>query len=106
MLVKEHYGPHAIIFFYLRLEDEIARIEIPKWVAESQELLNLTHSLVFDQAVRGQGYPAVLSEAHERAVITGADRENFWVLLESFLEDEKLPITGSGKNFAKRMRWV
>lgn len=105
-LVKKHYGEHAVDFFYLRLDDEIARIEMPKWVAENRELLELTHTLVLDQAKRGQGYPAALSEAHEQAVITGADRENFWLLTESFLEDEKLPTTGSAKNFSKKMRWV
>jgi hypothetical protein len=62
--------------------------------------------LVLDQVKRGQGYPAALSEAHEQAVITGADRENFWLLTESFLEDEKLPTTGSAKNFSKKVRWV
>jgi GNAT superfamily N-acetyltransferase len=105
-LVKKHYGEHAVDFFYLRLNDEIARIEMPKWVAENRELLELTHTLVLDQAEKGQGYPAALSEAHEQAVITGADRENFWLLTESFLEDEKLPTTGSAKNFSKKMRWV
>jgi len=105
-IVKERYGEHGIYFFYLRVDDEIARIEIPQWVAENDRLLDLTHSLVFDQCRRGQGYPVALTEAHEQAVVTGADRENFWELVESSMITEHLPSPGSAKSFSKRTRWV
>jgi hypothetical protein len=105
-IVKEHYNGHGVYFFYLRVEDEIARIEVPQWVAENADLLNLTHSLVFDQCRRGQGYPVALSEAHEQAVVTGADRENFRELVESTLIEEHLPTAASGKSLSKRTRWV
>jgi len=105
-VVKEHYGEHRVHFFYVKVGDEIARIEVPQWVAESPELLDLTHSLVLDQCQRGHGYPVVLSEAHEQAVVTGADRENFWELVESSMVEQRLPSTGSAKNFSKRTRWV
>jgi hypothetical protein len=105
-IVKEHYGEHRVYFLYLRVDDEIARIEIPQWVAENEDLLDLTHSLVLDQCRRGHGYPVVLSEAHEQAVVTGADRENFWELVESSLVAEHMPSPGSAKSFSKRTRWV
>jgi len=105
-IVAEHYGGHRVYFFYLRAEEEIARIEIPQWVAENAELLNLTHSLVYDQCKRGHGYPVALSEAHEQAVVTGADRENFRELVESALIEEHLPAPSSGKSQSKRTRWV
>ena len=105
-IVKERYGENGIYFFYLRVDDEIARIEIPQWVAENASLLDLTHSLVFDQCRRGQGYPVALIEAHEQAVVTGADRENFWELVESSMITEHLPSPGSAKSFSKRTRWV
>ena len=105
-IVKEHYGEHRIYFFYLKAGDEIARIEIPQWVAENESLLNLTHSLVLDQCRRGHGYPVTLSEAHEQAVLTGADRENFWELVESLLVAEHMPSLGSAKSFSKKTRWV
>ncbi|MFA5309478.1 MAG: DNA double-strand break repair nuclease NurA [Dehalococcoidales bacterium] len=105
-VVKEHYGQHQVHFFYLRAEDEIARIEIPKWVAEDETLLNLTHTLVYDQCKRGQGYPVVLSEAHEQAVVTGADRENFWELVESTLIEGHLDSSSSAKSASKRTRWI
>ena len=88
------------------MDNEIARVEIPQWVATDESLLNLTHSLVLDQCQRGQGYPVALSEAHEQAVVTAADRENFWRLVESSLVEEHLPSLGSAKNQSKRTRWV
>jgi NurA-like 5'-3' nuclease len=104
--VKDYYGDHKVYFFYLRVGDEIARIEIPQWVAENEALLNLTHSLVFDQCRRGHGYPVALSEAHEQAVVTGADRDNFRELVESTLTEGHLPVASSGKSLSKRTRWV
>jgi hypothetical protein len=105
-IVKERYGEHRVYFFYLRVGDEIARIEIPQWVAESDGLLNLAHSLIFDQCQRGHGYPVALSEAHEQAVVTGADRENFWELVEASLLAEHMPSPGSAKSFSKHTRWI
>ncbi len=105
-VVKDYYGDNKVYFFYLRVGDEIARVEIPQWTAENKDLLNLTHSLVFDQCQRGHGYPVALSEAHEQAVVTGADRENFRELVESTLAEEHIPSVTSGKSLSKRTKWV
>ena len=102
----EHYGEHEVHFFYVRVDDEIARMEVPRWVARNKELVGLTHSLVLDQCRRGQGYPVALSEAHEQAVVTGADRQNFWELVEASLVEEHLPTPTTGKSRSKRTRWV
>jgi len=75
-------------------------------VATDEGLLGLSHSLVWDQCRRGWGYPVALSEAHERAVITTADRENFWQVVEAALADEHLPTIGSAKSRSKRTRWI
>ncbi len=104
--VQKHYGAHRVHFFYLRLEDEVARVEVPQWLATSQELLDLTHALVLDQCQRGQGYPVALSEAHEQAVVTNADREDFWELVDSISAEERLPGATSAKSQSKRTRWV
>jgi hypothetical protein len=105
-IVQKKYGMHQVYFFYLRVDDEIARVEIPQWVAQDEDLLKLTHSLVLDQCRRGQGYPVALSEAHEQAVVTAADRESFWQLVEALLVGEKMPTPTSAKSFSKRTRWV
>ena len=105
-IVRKHYAVHQVYFFYLRVNDEIARVEVPGWVAMDENRLNIVHTLVLDQCQRGQGYPVALSEAHEKAVITAADREQFWQLVESSLVEEHLPSLGSAKSLSKRTRWV
>ena len=104
--IQKHYGYHQVYFFYLRVGDEVARVEIPRWVALNEDLLNLVHVLVLDQCRRGQGYPVALSEAHEQAVVTAADRENFWQLVDSSLVEEHMPTLTSAKSQSKRTRWV
>lgn len=105
-IVQKHYGVHHVYFFYLKAGDEIARIEVPQWVAASAILLDLTHTLILDQCRRGQGYPVALSEAHEKAVVSGADRENFWQLVESSLVEGHLSALSSVKSLSKRTRWI
>jgi GNAT superfamily N-acetyltransferase len=105
-IVRKRYGDHRVYFFYLKVGDEIARIEIPEWVAMDESRLSLVHALMLDQCRRGHGYPVALSEAHEQAVITGADRENFQQLVEMLMAEERIPITTSAKNRSKRTRWV
>ena len=105
-VVEKHYGIHQVNFFYIKLVGEVARVEIPLWVAEDKELVGLVHSTVLDQCRRGLGYPVALSEAHEKAVVTGADREQFWALMEQSLAEGKIWLESSAKQQSKRTRWV
>jgi hypothetical protein len=105
-IVRENYGEHKVQFFYMRLEDEIARVEVPAWVAADKNKMELTHALMLDQCRRGQGYPPALSEAHEQAVVTVADRENFQQLVELMMADEHMPQSTSAKSRSKQTRWV
>ena len=36
-VVRDHYGPHAVRFFYVNVGEEIARIEVPAWVADDPQ---------------------------------------------------------------------
>jgi hypothetical protein len=104
--IQKRYGVHKIYFYYVKVDDEIARIEIPQWIAENERLLNLTHTLILDQCRRGQGYPVALSEAHEQAVVTAADRENLQTLVESSLSEKNIEVSKSAKSLSKRTRWI
>ncbi|MCI0866643.1 MAG: DNA double-strand break repair nuclease NurA [Chloroflexi bacterium] len=103
---RESYGDQQICFFYLHAGEEIARVEIPQWVANDEKLLALSHSLILDQCHRGQGYPVAISEAHEQAVITGADRQLFKQIVSNILDREGLPTSTSEKERSKRTPWV
>ncbi|MGB2692170.1 MAG: DNA double-strand break repair nuclease NurA, partial [Thermodesulfobacteriota bacterium] len=80
--ILDAYGHHHIHFFYLNIGKEIARVEIPKWIAEDSQMLGLVHSLVYDQAKKGKGYPVAISESHEKAVVRGKDRNFFFDLVK------------------------
>ena len=91
-IVRNYYREHEVHFFYLKVADEIARVEFPKWVLD-RGLVDLVHALALDQCQRGQGYPVALSEAHEKAVISGTEREQFQQLVELALSERGLPTT-------------
>ncbi|MFC1842752.1 DNA double-strand break repair nuclease NurA [Candidatus Dependentiae bacterium] len=74
----EHLKPH---FFYMHIGNEIVRIEIPAWVAQDQEKIEIISRVIADQAIKGRGYPVAIAEAHEQAVVKGADREFFYHLI-------------------------
>ena len=105
-VVRDHYGPHEVRFFYLNVGEEMARVEIPAWVAEDPRLVDLVHGLLLEQCRLGDGYPVALQEAHEQAVLTGADREGFRHVLELALEGRRLPVFTSEKQRSKRLRGV
>ncbi|MDX9804055.1 MAG: DNA double-strand break repair nuclease NurA, partial [Dehalococcoidales bacterium] len=100
------YGSNRVHFYYIKAGQEIARVEIPQWVAKDAQLLDLSHSLVASQCEKGQGYPVALAEAHEQAVVTGADRENFYHLVDDCLAGKKMPVSISAKSLSKKTRWV
>jgi hypothetical protein len=97
----EAYGPHLIHFFYMRVGREIARVEIPRWVAEDAAMVNLTHTLIYDQCMKGQGYPVALARAHEQAIVRAADRRAFLGIVEGSLLRAELPASDSRKRESK-----
>ena len=104
---RDYYGDgQQVCFYYLNVGEEIARVEVPEWVAKSKELLDLGHSLILDQCRRGQGYPVAISEAHEQAVVRAADRRLFKEMVSQSLEREGLSAFTSEKDRSKRMPWV
>ena len=98
---RQRYGDHLAHFYYLHVGSEIARVEIPQWVAEDADLLALTQATVLDQVRRGQGYPRALIEAHEKAVLTGNDRRAFVAMTELALTGLGLRAKDSLKDLSK-----
>lgn len=105
-ILRVGYGEHWTCFFYLNVGGEIARLEVPQWVAGDEEKLNLLHAQVYDQCRRGRGYPSALQEAHEQAVITGPERRVVESLVEEALAKEGVAFFRSGKATSKRERGV
>jgi hypothetical protein len=98
---------HGLRFCYLRLPaGETARLEMPEWVAADGEAVDLLQAAIVDQCGLGGGYPVVLQEAHEQAVIDGADRRTFAALVDRQLELRGTRLASSGKALSKQRRAI
>lgn len=80
--ILDLYDHHQIYFCYVNVGMEIARLEVPAWVVENSEQLELALGMVIAQVQKGYGYPVVLAEAHNQAVVKGGDRTRFFAMLE------------------------
>ncbi len=95
-------------FFYLncgeRHHPQIARVEIPAWVAVDQEALNNLHACLLSQAqiTAGVAYPYILHRAHECAVVSVAEKERIQNLMLREFAAQGMPLSGkSGKQRLK-----
>ncbi|MGQ9493637.1 MAG: DNA double-strand break repair nuclease NurA [Anaerolineae bacterium] len=105
--ILERYGEHRVDFFYLNVERETVRVEVPHWVSTEAALLDLLHAILYDQCQRSPGfppYPPALLEAHEQAVITAAERHLIEELIERALGLHGQRVTRSAKDDSKRRR--
>lgn len=106
-ILNYYHDDLKIFFFYINTGKEIARIEIPAYVAKDKELMDLLHNAISLQCKVGFGYPVTLSEAHLAAVINKSDREIFYSLLkEQVLANKQNPIKLSYKELKKRISFV
>ncbi len=102
---EEYFPEHEVCFFYVRVDDDVARIELPRWAVEEPSLSRL-HGAVVVQARHCGGYPRALQEAHEQAVITARDRERFARFLEHASGEVGIRAIVAGKRRSKRRRAV
>ena len=96
---------HDVALFYLRVGDDIARVELPAWGATASRVDRL-HATLVDQCERCDGYPRALQEAHEQAVISAGDRQQFERLLARLAGDAGIRERINGKQQSKRRRSV
>ena len=101
-----YYGIHRVYFFLLATGDEVARVEIPEWVARDQAMLGLLHAVLVDQCAKGFGYPAVLARADDRAVISLGDRGVLDTLVQQELARRGVVARPSAKLSRKQVRTV
>ena len=108
-------GDLALHFFYLNVGDEkhpsLARIEIPKWVADDEGKLNLLHAALLNQCrmMGARPYPYILHRAHEIAVVRFEEKKQVEAMLEMELrrtggEVEEKSAKQSAKDLPGRKR--
>ena len=101
--VLAHYGPHRIVAFYVHVGGEVGRVEMPEWVASDPDSLACVHAVVLDQCAKGGGYPVILQEAHQRAVVRMHEQEVFHRILTRALRQSGGTVPSySGKAASKR----
>ena len=100
--ILDLYGSHTIYFCYVHVGTEIARIEVPAWVAENSTLLEQSLGLMLAQVQKGYGYPVALAEAHNQAVVRGGDRASFFALLEQQMIKAGLRNVGTSYKEARK----
>jgi NurA domain len=101
--IQDFYSAEqAIHFCYLHVGSEVARVEMPQWVAVDEGLLSSALSLVIGQVSKGYGYPVALAEAHNQAVVRGGDRSRFFALLERQMVQAGLRNVGTSYKEARK----
>ena len=108
---KYYKGILGLHFFYLNVGTQRhpwpVRVEIPKWVADDPDKLNLLHAVLVDQCrmMGSKPYPYLLHRAHEVAVVKQEEKYQVEQMLAQELrrQDEELD-EGSNKQSAKDLK--
>lgn len=91
---KRYTGVLSLHFFYLNVGTEghpwPVRVEIPKWVAEDREKLNLLHAVLVEQCrmLGSKPYPYLLNRAHEIALVKNEEKQQIEQLLSMELRKQ------------------
>ncbi len=108
---KYYQGLLGLHFFYLNVGTQghpwPVRVEIPKWVADDPDKLDLLHAVLVDQCrmMGSKPYPYLLHRAHEVAVVKQEEKYQVEQMLAQELrrQDEELD-EGSNKQSAKDLK--
>ena len=94
---------HGVHFFYMHTgyAGQIARVEVPAWVAEDADRLSRVHAGILEEC-RLTGIPYVLVRAHELAVVTQHDRSALESLIAGALLRQGIEPRISQKSTTKR----
>lgn len=108
---KSYKGGLSLHFFYLNVGTDghpwPVRVEIPKWVVDDKEKLDLLHGVLVEQCrvMGSRPYPYLLHRAHETAVVKNEEKQQIEQMLSMELrkQDEEMD-DGSYKQSAKDLK--
>jgi len=108
---KNYKGVLSLHFFYLNVGAQghpwPVRVEIPKWVADDKEKLDLLHGVLVEQCrvMGSKPYPYLLHRAHETAVVKMEEKQQIEQLLTMELRRNNEDVDdGSYKQSAKDLQ--
>ncbi|MBD2357097.1 DNA double-strand break repair nuclease NurA [Tolypothrix sp. FACHB-123] len=100
--ILDLYEDQTIYFCYVHVGTEIARIEVPAWVAKNTTMFDQALGLMLAQVQKGYGYPVAIAEAHNQAVVRGGDKTRFFALLEKQMIKAGLRNVGTSYKEARK----
>jgi hypothetical protein len=100
--ILDLYQDQKIYFCYVHVGTEIARIEVPSWIAENPAMFDQSLGLMLAQVQKGYGYPVAIAEAHNQAVVRGGDKARFFALLEKQMIKAGLKNVGTSYKEARK----
>lgn len=108
---KSYKGVLSLHFFYLNVGAEghpwPVRVEVPKWVVDDKEKLDLLHAVLVEQCrmMGSRPYPYLLHRAHETAVVKNEEKQQIEQLLTMELRKNNEDVDdGSYKQSAKDLQ--
>lgn len=101
---RQHDPENEVCFFYLnpgRQVRQVARVDLPLWVARDPEVVNSVHALISDQCQILGDYPYVLARADEIAVVGRRDQENLNLMIENAMQRQGITSRSTAKQSSK-----
>jgi hypothetical protein len=99
---------NEVCFFYMNPAQrgkQIARVDIPRSVAEDEAAVSAVHSLIYDQCQILGDYPYVIARADEQAVVTFKDKSHLDTMIGNKMQqydiNAQMTAKQSGKNAAR-----
>ena len=95
---------NEVCFFYLnptKSGNQIARIDIPMWVAKDEEAVTAVHSLIVSQCQLLGDYPYVLARADEMAVVGRQDASELNFMIDVVMQRHGLNSDVTAKQSSK-----
>ena len=97
----EHDPANEVCFFYLHSGRGIARVDIPRWVAENEAAVTAVHALLVDQCRILGDYPYVIARADEMAVVGHQDHEELNFMIDLTMQKNGIPSSLTAKQGSK-----
>jgi hypothetical protein len=108
---RDDDAQNEVCFFYMNPAQrgkQIARVDIPRSVAEDASAVSAVHSLIYDQCQILGDYPYVIARADEQAVVTFKDKSHLDTMIGNKMQQydisSQMTAKQSGKNAARGNR--
>lgn len=96
---EDFSGELGLHFFYLNVgrinQPWIARVEIPRWVADAPGIIDTLHAVLLQQCaiLGGRSYPYLLHRAHEEALVSLDEKKELTQMIINEIRRNGVPVS-------------